>query len=149
MRILKTTVIALGFGVGALVAHEGATGIVKVRMDAMSAIATAQQAIKTSLENGDEVDFRSLKGQAAVLNTSMFTLQDAFPEGSLDDISEASPKIWEDPDGFAGEMDKMNAAVQAFSMGVDMQDVDAIESAFEDFHGTCKGCHQDYRLERF
>jgi cytochrome c556 len=76
---------------------------------------------------------------------------DFFPEGTLDPAnSEASPKIWEDPAGFAAELAKFRQAAAAASEASGRNgpaDKAAFQAAIEPVFGTCTSCHEGFRTE--
>ncbi len=74
-----------------------------------------------------------------------------FPEGSADaKRSHAAPKIWEDMAGFQAALAKFQDAAFAAAKASG-KDGPADKAAFaklaQPVMQTCKGCHQDYRLE--
>ena len=74
---------------------------------------------------------------------------DYFPEGSdMGSDTTASPKIWEDPDGFAAELAKLQEATAAgvvASGRTGPADADAFKAVMGPIFGTCKSCHEGYR----
>lgn len=70
-----------------------------------------------------------------------------FPAGSDKGETEASPKIWEDMDGFKATAAKLKEAalngVKAANEGPE-----AFKAAFGELTKTCKSCHQDYRIKK-
>ena len=144
-RFIATFSVSL-LGAG-LMAHGGATGVVLERMNAMTSLGSVMKSVQPVLK-GEEPNFSDLKAQAAVMNTALVVLKQGFPEDSLQDVSEASPQIWEDPEGFQVKMDELEAAINAFTMATNMEDQENLQSALQDFAGTCKSCHQDYRVKK-
>ena len=74
-----------------------------------------------------------------------------FPEGSEDPSrSEASPKIWQDRAGFDADLAKFQEAAQAAAKGAGKSgpaDLASFQALAQPVMGTCKSCHQSYRLE--
>lgn len=101
-----------------------------------------------------ELEYSPVIGKAAI-NASAAAAQafgDYFPEGTLDDErTTAAPKIWEDMAGFQAELDKLKSATQA---AVEMSgkdgpaDAEAFAAAMKPVLGTCKNCHETYRIEK-
>ncbi len=83
----------------------------------------------------------------ATMNAVAHTYGDYFPEGSMSDDSEASPKIWEDMAGFQSELTKFQEAAGA-AIAAKPQDLDAFKAAFGQIGGSCKSCHEGYRIEK-
>ena len=78
-------------------AHIGATGIVKERMDMFKKNQDNLKAIKAHI--GSE-DYGSIVQLADEIRAWAVKMPDYFPEGSNEKPSEASPRIWTDFDGF-------------------------------------------------
>ncbi|MFT5744206.1 MAG: cytochrome c556 [Paracoccaceae bacterium] len=89
------------FAAGAF-AHNGATGIVKERMDAMMAMGNAVKALAPMMRGEIAHDADAVRAAAATFTAhageSMTAL---FPEGTGGSPSEAKDAVWEDWDEFA------------------------------------------------
>jgi cytochrome c556 len=92
----------------------------------------------------------------AVINAWQATalaVGDFFPEGSGTGgatKTAASPKIWEDAAGFQAALDKFRTAAAAALQASGENgppDQAAFKTAVEPVLGTCKNCHDTYRLE--
>ena len=101
----------------------------------------------------DEVAYSPVIGKAviAAFSATAHAYGDFFPEGSADPAkSAASPKIWEDAAGFQAELEKFRASVAAAreASGKDgPADKAAFTAAVQPVLGSCKSCHEGYRLE--
>jgi len=99
-----------------------------------------------------------LKGErdfdAAVVMTSFQTFDEAaaefgdlFPPGSEDgEGTEAAPAIWEDRAGFEEALAAWSDAVDA-AIAANPQTLEATKPVAGDIFKTCKGCHDNYRIE--
>ena len=123
--------------------------IIKERQDNFEAIADAFKAARGELDK-DAPDFALIAASATDINARAMKIEAHFPAGTstADGFkTEALPAIWEKPEEFkaaaqklvdesaklaaiAGEGDKAATAAQAMAMG-----------------GTCKGCHDKFRLD--
>ncbi|MGJ8528366.1 c-type cytochrome [Maritalea sp.] len=74
-------------------------------------------------------------GDAAAVAPLAAKLKMLFPEGSMSATSEASPKIWEEWDMFVGILDKLEADATA-------------GAAIPVLGGSCKSCHDQYRVKK-
>ncbi len=83
----------------------------------------------------------------STLNAAAHNYGDYFPEGSEDDDSKASPKIWEDMAGFQSELAKFQESAGA-AVAAKPQDLEAFKAAFGQIGGSCKSCHEGYRIEK-
>lgn len=88
-----------------------------------------------------------LIGHAQGLASAANELHRVFPEGSAVGESEALPAIWEDPDGFAAAISKMQEATAAFVEAAEGGDGEAIGGAFRNVGMSCRGCHDNYRVQ--
>ena len=119
-------------GAGVVLAHGGATGIVKERMDLMKGIGDAMKTLTAMFKGEVAYDPDAVRAAARTIRSRagehMTTL---FPEGSLHKPTEALPAIWEDWPAFrqyANELETYSAVLEA-----------AAGNAFGPSHGGAKG----------
>ena len=100
----------------AAIAHTGATGIVKQRMDGMAAIGDANKALRAMFAGEAPYDAKAvaehaetIRGHAGEAITSL------FPEGSIDGPSEAKPEIWENRDEFAALANRLERTAEGLA----------------------------------
>ena len=132
-------------GVAAL-AHSGATGIIKERMDMMSQITKDTKAMVSMVRGKADIDWEAVKkaGEHAAMTGEHFPMK--FPEGSFKAPSEAAEAILTDPEGFKEQSQALWDAGTALIEASDAEDEEAFKSAFTDYTKTCKACHSDYRI---
>ncbi len=58
----------------------------------------------------------------------------------------AKPEIWQNPQDFAAKLHGFQAAAQAFNAAARSGDMTAIKARYADLGGTCKACHDNYRV---
>jgi len=107
--------ISLAIAGSAIVADE----------DPIAARQAAMKSMGAALKSGDGAAVAPLAAQLKLL----------FPEGSMSDKSEASPKIWEEWDDFVAILDTLEADAAA---GKGPRDLGA----------SCKACHDKYRVKK-
>ena len=123
-------------------AHDGASGIIKERMDKFTSSKSQLKQIKAALI---AKDFEIVTNSAADLRDWARVIPDYFPEGSGMPPSEASPRIWEEFDSFiATAKNHEIAAINLMNAAKAAQEAEAIE-AFRVLAGTCSACHQKFR----
>ena len=132
-----------------VIAHGGATGVVKQRMDSMSEMAGAMKAM-ASVVKGKQVFDRKvfIKGGKLIAGHSNMVV-DLFPEGSIEGSSEALPAIWQHWDDFLSLSN--GAKVQAeelVRMAQDGAELRPLTKQFVKLGGGCKACHKDYRKKK-
>ena len=125
-----------------LLAHEGAKGVVKERMDKFKMSKKLMQTIHKSIQNED---FATIEKSATTLYNWSKEMIKYFPEGSDGDPSEASADIWLDPDGFKKVVNNFELASLKLINKSKEKDFDMTVESFRSLAGTCKGCHQKFR----
>ena len=99
-----------------------------------------------------KIPFDAGKAAAAMLKISDVpeSYVTLFPAGSEADAvpdSEASPKIWEDFDGFKELAQKLEDTSTAAAAAAE-QGEGAFKAAFGDMTNVCKECHKAYRVKK-
>jgi cytochrome c556 len=123
-------------------AHEGATGVVKERMDKFKMSKTMMKQINVSLR---ENDFENIEKSAQKLLSWSKEMSKYFPKGSDVSPSEASKNIWLDPDGFSKAIKNFEEASLELVNQAQAENSEASIQAFRNLANTCKGCHQKFR----
>ncbi len=120
--------------------------LIDYRKTVMSAIGAHAGAIAAMVRN--KVDYDHMRAQAAAMAETVSTINDIFPAGSgpAAGETEALAVIWTDAAGFAKAVADSQAAAESFADAADAGDPAAIGKAFGALAGTCKGCHDNYRL---
>ncbi|WP_417462936.1 c-type cytochrome [Kordiimonas sp.] len=126
MNINKTGWLLAGAitfaGTVGVLAHGGATGIVKDRMDGMMAMGDAVKSLSDMFRAGT-YDAETVKAGAAIIKQhSGEQLLALFPEGSGGMPSEAKPAVWTDWDAFSGLANDLAALADALSANADNPD---------------------------
>lgn len=134
-------------------AHQGASGIVKERMDQMDGIAKSMKAMGAMFKGQTTYDAETVRSQAMVIAaTGGKQLSVLFPEHSMQPPSEARHEIWTDWEKFLGLGDEMQAAAVALANGAanppDGSAGPKPADLFRDLAQTCKSCHQDFRIKK-
>lgn len=92
---------ALGVVSTVVIAHGGATGIVKERMDAMSDMKDSMKSVSNMFKGNEPYDANKVRVAAEVIKGhSGEQLTKLFPEGSLKHPSEAKLIVWSEWDRF-------------------------------------------------
>ena len=139
-------ILSLGCVVSATLttAHQGATGIVKTRMDNFS---QSQRDLKASFTAVKAGDWDEVIANARAMAKWGQQIPSMFPEGSNNPPSEASPRIWEDMTGFtAASLDFVSAAENVITTAETANKQDTI-AALKALGQTCSTCHKNYRVK--
>jgi cytochrome c556 len=83
---------------------------------------------------------------ATGLANGVSELERLFAAGSNVEGSDALPIIWEEPEQFAAAIEKAAAATKKFVEAAESGDKEAIAAAFRDVGGSCRGCHDTFRV---
>ena len=125
--------------------NEGATGIVKERMDKFLESKNLMRTINKNL-NGN--NFNVITQSAEKLNKWANIMHEFFPKGSeasTSNKSQASDNIWSDPEGFKKAIKTFeNASANLIKISKN-KNIDDTISSFREVAATCKGCHQKFR----
>lgn len=101
-------------------AHGGATGIVKERMDGMMAMSKIVKSLSAMMRGDTEYDADAVKaGAAAIKSHAGETLTALFPEGSASDKSEAKPEIWSDWETFSAYAEQLEVYADGLAAAAD------------------------------
>ncbi len=127
-------------------AHEGAKGVVKERMDLMKGQQKDMKLIGDMTKG--KVKFDATKAAAAARNLAETTkkIPDLFPEGSGGHPSEALDTVWKDWESFTGNAKDAEAAANELAATLDGGTGDW-KAGFKKLTEACKSCHQDFRSE--
>ena len=140
--MLNSIILLIFVLVNPTFAHEGATGVVKERMDKFKMSKTMMKQINVGLR---ENDFENIEISAQKLLSWSKEMSKYFPEGSDVYPSEASKNIWLDPNGFSKAIKNFEEASLDLVNQAQAENSEASIQAFRNLANTCKGCHQKFR----
>ena len=126
----------------AALAHKGAMGIVKERMDKFEASEKATKRIKQALSRGETA---VVTAEDEFLVSWAREMKSYFPENSNQTPSEARDEIWLQWDDFIGAIQSFNNASNALMDAAASEDPRAMRGAFKEMTKSCKSCHQQFR----
>lgn len=137
-------VILAATGFHPALGHEGATGIVKERMDLFARNQANLKAIGVHLRQGDLAASVPLTVE---IRDWAERMAEYFPEGSGGKPSEAAPAIWADFVGFTNAAMANRLAADALVKAAEAGDAGEAVKAFKSLAATCKSCHRSYRVQ--
>lgn len=147
MKTRKIIVASASILIGTTaLAHQGATGIVRERMDLMLDIGAQMKTVSQMLRGQVTYDADAAQAAMMQIQTHASVLPDMFPKGSGAMLSEASPAIWEDPTGFNAIFTELASAANAAAAAA--SDPAELAVAFGRVAKTCTSCHEGYRIAR-
>ena len=119
MKIWITAVVIAGSGLAAL-AHSGATGVMKERMDAMGEMGDAMKSLTPMMRGQTAYDPDVVRNAADTMVRHAGTqMTELFPEGSNGAPSEALDAIWEDWEEFAALAEALRTSAEGMKLAVD------------------------------
>ena len=165
LGLLAAAVIAVSAGA---LAHGGATGIVKQRMDGMTAISDATKTLASMMRGAKPYDADAVSEAAGIIRSHAgVALTELFPEGSLNHPSEAKPDIWTDWNEFQALATRLadvatglelaagnglsgdNASANLLAGLTPQQMADRPPDAiFKALAQTCSDCHGKFRVKK-
>src|SRR5258707_397237 len=127
-------------------AHEGATGIVKERMDAMESMAKAMKAIDRRIKA--KGNLAAIADDASRIHTIGARIPQQFPSGTHQHPSEALPAIWRQWPSFEAKAAQFETESAKLASLAASGDAHSITAQYRAVAQSCSGCHQDFRAKR-
>lgn len=126
--------------------RQQALALMKERHEGYERIGKAMRAAKQGLDRNDPAAVRAAADQLAQLAPQAIGW---FPAGTGPDIgkTEARAEIWQQRAEFDQGMQRFQATAAAFQQAATTGDIGRMKAAHADLGGTCKSCHDRFRLE--
>ena len=126
----------------AALAHSGATGIVKERMEGMKIMSNATKALGAMQAGAIPFSLDTVTFVAGEIGQSAQAARDQFPDGSIDGPSEALPLIFAEREKFDALLAELETL--AAQLG-ESQEPEAVADLTTRIGDNCKSCHARYR----
>jgi cytochrome c556 len=172
-HIVVAALIVSAIAANAL-AHGGATGIVKVRMEAMSKLGKAVKVIAEMVRGKQPYDANAVKSNAMIIKShSGPAMMKLFPQNSLQKASEARKEIWSNWNEFSELAMRLETLSKGLEIAADngLSTANAsktekkrtisngnseqstlatmpVDSIFNKLAKTCATCHEKFRLKK-
>ena len=118
------------------------------RQSMMSNVGKAMAHLAAMAKGEAPYDARVADAAFRVMNTAALGFGSQFPEGSeTGSETEAAPAIWSDRAGFDTAIGQFASATSA-AVAAAPADLDAFKPVFGGVAGTCKSCHEGYRISK-
>lgn len=118
-RIWITALVASSVGLAAM-AHSGATGVMKERMDAMGEMGDEMKRLTPMMRGQTEYDPDVVRNAAdTMIGHAGTQMTELFPEGSNAKPSEALDAIWEDWQEFAALAEALRTSAEGMKLAAD------------------------------
>ncbi len=148
---IKSVMIAASVAVAtaaAALAHGGATGIVKQRMDGMMAMGKALTAVGDMFKGKTTFDPQQVSNSADIVRQHAAEMGKLFPDTKASRKgkgTEALPAIWQKMDEFLALADDLDARAVDLKAVSQIGDKRKIRIEFAKLSKTCASCHTDFR----
>jgi len=144
----RTLALSAGFSIG--LAGAWGTGLAadspaQQRHEAMETVQESFKPLRAIAVKEAPFDAAVVKKNATTILEKLKEAHGLFPEGSGGGDSRAKPEIWTDRAGFDQAMKDAQAAAAAMAA---VTDEAAYGNALKALGGSCKGCHDKYRLPK-
>ena len=139
---------ALFYGIPSLDAHQGVSGVVKDRMDAMSAMGAAMKKISQILRGGGEFNRQEAVAASETVRTHAKNIVDLFPKGSFHPPSEAKPVILTEWNDFKAHAEDLNKRAEELVGAAMRGDAAGLAEAFRSTGKVCSTCHRSFRAKQ-
>lgn len=117
------------------------------RHELMEDVGKAAKPVGKMLKGETEYDAEVIMASLQTWHDVSLKFGELFPEGTETGMdTEAAPAIWEDREGFDAALAEWRDAVEAAQAAAPATLEDAKATVGPIFQ-TCKGCHDDYRIE--
>lgn len=144
----RTADNATGSNLEARLSLGDAAKIMHERHEGMETIGKNAKAIHREL-GGPSPDLSLVRKGAAQIAFLSKKASGWFPEGTGPEAGKtgAKPEIWHNGQDFGAKLHNFQVAAAAFDAATARGEIGAIRGRFTDLGGTCKACHDKYRLE--
>lgn len=132
-----------------VLAHTGATGIVKERMEAMSDMGDKAKVVSDMFKGKTDLTVAAVAEAADAFVVHGASMSNLFPDTTQSrtgKTTRALPNIWDDWNDFTSQVAEFEAnseVLQKLSQGT--TDIDVLKKAFIKTAKNCSGCHKQFR----
>lgn len=129
-------------------AHAGPGDTIETRQQLMKDTRDALKPLMGMRKGEIAFDAATVDASLATFAEVAGQFGDLFPAGSESGHdTEAKSTIWSDRDGFESKLQDFGNTVAAVQASAPAS-VDQLSASLKDILGTCKGCHDGYRVEK-
>lgn len=123
---------------------------IKYRQSVLTVMANHFGRIGAMAQGKVPFDAKAAADNAAIVSAMAHLPWAAFGAGTDKGApNRAKPEIWSDPAKFKAAADKMIGEVAKLDAAAKSGSLDQIKAAAGGVGGSCKGCHDDFRAEKY
>jgi len=133
---------------GRAVSHDGATGVVKQRMDSMEVLKDHSKKIAGMFKGESEFDRDTVAAAAAAFVEQGTHMAHMFPntkESRSGSVTQARQAIWDDWEAFSEMAEEFLQQSQSLESLANTAPESELEILFKDASQTCSQCHKRFR----
>jgi cytochrome c556 len=159
-KIVALTMVALGVAAAPLIAGTSRAprsrpaamvpaDVIKARQAGFKELGGASKAVRDGFA-ASEMPMAIMQQSANKFKATAAAMPRWFPAGSGGTAtlkSAAKPEIWSKPADFRTALNNFSTQANAFHAAVATGNADNIKAAFRSLGGTCKGCHDQFKVE--
>ena len=148
INFVAAAATATVLAIGAALAHGGATGIVKERMDGMEAMGKALSSVADMFKGITSYNAAEVVNSAEIVGLHAREMKILFPdtpESRESLVSDAMPAIWQDLEDFLSLAERLEFATIQMKTVAQTGSQQDVRAAFAQVAKTCSACHRDYR----
>ena len=131
-----------------LLAHSGATGVVKKRMELMESMGKEMKSIAAMIKGERPYDAGLIRQNSAQIATRSSEVERLFPPGSLMSPSEALPVIWKQWPEFGELMRRLQQEAEVLHSKAEDAGKREVMRQFAVLGKVCSDCHTDFRRNK-
>ena len=146
MTFSKKTTLALALGLG--FATAALAGPIEDRKAKMKEVGKNTGILGKMVKGATPFDGEAALAAYIAMGEAGTGFGELFPEDSkTGGKTTASPKIWEDPEGFKAKGQEFGQALSAAIQAGVPDNLDALKATFGNVAKNCKACHEVYRIK--
>ncbi len=150
LLLATATVVGLASALPAAAQFQKPEDAIKYRQSAFTVMANHFGRVGAMAQGKAPFDAKAAADNAAIVLTMSKLPFVAFIEGSDKGLpNRAKPEIWKDAAKFKAAAEKMQGEVVKFEAAAKTGNLDTIKAAVGAVGGSCKGCHDDFRAEKY
>lgn len=127
---------------GDVSAHDGATGIVKERMDNFAKAKKQMRGLNSAIQDSSFETISDITNDMLIWAKQ---IKAAFPAGSDNAPSQAQASIWTDEDGFDDAIERYSNSILSLQKAALDKDANAAMQSYQALGASCSNCHRAYR----
>ena len=144
----STCVLAVTLGFAVLSVQAAAPDVIKERRQGLKDMGEAFKTVRDELSGGK--DAAKIKAASATITKTANAMVNWFPAGSGTEAGVktlAKPEIWSDPATFTAARQKLVDEAAKFALLANSGDMAAIGGGVRGLGGSCKNCHDNFRVK--